>query len=100
MKTKRFHASAESEAMNAAPDIDRRRLIKVKGRRLAAAPHNAGVNRITPRPLDHYFVNQTAQQGFTLRLRQHVRGPEFGQLLPHGTESRLKRGRERLFGRR
>ena len=33
----------------------------LKRRGLATAPHNAGVNLIAPRPLDHHLVDETAQ---------------------------------------
>ena len=71
----------------------------LKGGGLPAAPDNAGVHLLAPGPLDDHLVNETAQQGFALGLRQDVSRPEGGQLLANSAESRLQRGRQRGSGR-
>ena len=59
-----------------------------------------GVNLIASGPLDHHLVNETAEQGFALRLRQDLGRPEFRQLGANGTEGDWQSGRESSFRRR
>src|SRR5262249_37600020 len=40
----------------------------LKRGRLATTPDNAGVNLVTPRPLDHHLVDETTQEGLALCL--------------------------------
>ena len=58
------------------------------------------MNLIPPGPLDHHFVNEAAEQGFPLRLRQDIGGPESRQRGANGPEGGLQGGGEGVFRRR
>ena len=44
--------------------------------RVAAFPHDPGVNLVTAVSMDHHFIDQAPKQGFFLRGGEHRRRPE------------------------
>ena len=47
-----------------------------EGGRGPAFPHHAGLDLVPRHPMDDDFVNETAQPGFALRLREDIRLPQ------------------------
>jgi len=71
-------------AVGKGPDGDRDR----EGGRRPALPHHAGLDLVPWRPMDDDFGDQTAQQRFALRLREHVRRPQVRQRAANVEEGR------------
>ena len=61
----------------------------------ASFPHDPHVHLVAPLLVEHDFVDQAAQHGLLLGLRQDVVLPQLRQLLPDVRKGRLQLGRKR-----
>src|SRR5207247_3806960 len=61
-----------------------------EGSGFPSSPHNACLHRRGLSTMQHHFVDQAAQKGFSLLLRKQLMVPECWQMLANRLESRLK----------